>query len=198
MRIISVSSNTILLQQWDKAINQKFKSFHIYSKNELDGFEFLDNDIVLFDYDNMKEYIDLVLKAKTICLSSYLDEICGYKLLKKGVKAYGNNYMTPFNLKNIITTVFEGKVWVYPELMNFIINNTTIDKVNKKDLKVELLTSRELSVAKELSKGLTNKQIAEVLDILERTVKAHISSSFRKLELSDRVSLGIMIKEYFD
>ncbi|XPV69507.1 MAG: response regulator transcription factor [Halarcobacter sp.] len=198
MRIIFISPNTILHQHWDKSINQNSKLHYLYSKNELEIFEFFDDDIVLFDYDNMYEYLTMVLKSRVICLSSNLDEFKGYKLLKMGIKAYGNSYMTPFNLKNVINTVNEGKVWIYAELMSFIINNTTIDTENKKDLKIDLLTQRELGVVKELSKGLTNKQIADNLNISERTVKAHISSSYRKLELNDRVSLGILIKEHFN
>lgn len=198
MRIISISPNSVLHQHWEKAIDQKFDSIYLYSRNQVDDFELFHDDIVLFDYDNMSDCLDKVLKVKTICLSSNLDEIKGYNLLKKGVKAYGNNYMTPFNLKNVINTVNEGKVWVYPELMNFIINNTIINTQNKKNLKIDLLSNREISVAKEVSKGLSNKQIADNLSISERTVKAHISSLFRKLELNDRVSLGILIKEHFN
>jgi DNA-binding NarL/FixJ family response regulator len=43
-----------------------------------------------------------------------------------------------------------------------------------------------------LTKGLSNKEIATQLYISEATVKAHISSILRKLNVTDRVQAVIM------
>lgn len=193
MRIVLISPNILLHKQWDKAINSKNEIVSLYSNIEIEKFDFNSMDIIIFDFDNLEDYLHLVLKSKVICLSSYLEDSIGYKLLQKGVKAYGNNYMTPLNLKNVIETVNNDLLWVYPELMSFIITNSSFKE--KKDKKIDLLSAREYSVALEVSRGLSNKEIAKNLDITERTVKAHISSCFSKLALNDRVSLGILIKE---
>ena len=196
LRIIFVSPNQLLHNQWDKAIDLNKEVTNIYREEQIIEFDFSEEDIVLFDFDNLGEFLDDVLKSKVICLSSQLDELKGYKLLKEGIKGYGNSYMTPFNLKGAISVIKSGKLWIYPELMNFIIEHSTMPNLDKKSKKIELLSSRELDVAKLVSKGLTNKAIAFKLDITERTVKAHISSAFNRLELKDRVSLGILVKEY--
>lgn len=49
------------------------------------------------------------------------------------------------------------------------------------------LTQRQRRVLELLSQGMSNKQIARALDISEITVKAHVSSIFRKLGVTNRV-----------
>lgn len=51
---------------------------------------------------------------------------------------------------------------------------------------VDQMTPRELEVLGLLSKGITNKEIAKILFISERTVKFHTSSIFTKLNAESR------------
>ncbi len=44
-------------------------------------------------------------------------------------------------------------------------------------------------------KGGNNKTIARELDISERTVKAHLSAIFRKLEIENRLNLALYFSE---
>ena len=53
------------------------------------------------------------------------------------------------------------------------------------------LTKRELEIVKLLVKGLNNKQIAKELFITCHTVKAHISSIFRKLNVRNRILAAV-------
>lgn len=52
-----------------------------------------------------------------------------------------------------------------------------------------VLTERELDVLHELAQGLSNKQIASVLNISEQTVKVHIRNLLRKLNVRSRVAV---------
>lgn len=49
------------------------------------------------------------------------------------------------------------------------------------------LTKRELEVLKMLLKGYHNPEISEKLCISEHTAKAHVSSIYHKLNVSNRV-----------
>ena len=53
------------------------------------------------------------------------------------------------------------------------------------------LTARELMVAEQVAHGASNREIAQRLEITERTVKAHLSAIFEKLEVRDRVQLAL-------
>ncbi len=53
------------------------------------------------------------------------------------------------------------------------------------------LSPRQVAVLQELAKGLSNKQIANVLNIAEPTVKMHISALLRALGVQNRVQILI-------
>ncbi|MEU7852725.1 response regulator transcription factor [Nonomuraea sp. NPDC049141] len=55
----------------------------------------------------------------------------------------------------------------------------------------ELLSGRELEVARMIAVGATNREIAARLFITEGTVKNHVSSMLRKLGLRDRTQLAL-------
>lgn len=60
--------------------------------------------------------------------------------------------------------------------------------------KLAVLTPRERDIVNLLADGATNKQVAEELDISERTVKGHLSNVFMKLGVSDRLKLVLYLK----
>ena len=51
----------------------------------------------------------------------------------------------------------------------------------------DMLTPREHEVLQQLTKGLTNKEIAQNLFISEKTVKTHLNNIFTKLHVSKRL-----------
>lgn len=57
------------------------------------------------------------------------------------------------------------------------------------------LSSRELQVLEGLTKGKANKEIARDLDIMEPTVKLHLKSLFRKLDVSNRTQAAMIAQE---
>jgi DNA-binding NarL/FixJ family response regulator len=60
---------------------------------------------------------------------------------------------------------------------------------------LEQLTVREVEILQLLAKGSTNAEIANTLFISEATVKTHISNTFTKLDLRDRVQAVVFAYE---
>ena len=60
----------------------------------------------------------------------------------------------------------------------------------KADVEVPL-TQRESEVLRQLSLGLTNKEIAQALDISYETVKEHVQHILRKIGVSDRTQAAV-------
>ena len=57
----------------------------------------------------------------------------------------------------------------------------------------EALSPREQEVARFAAMGDSNAEIAERLSISERTVRAHLSAIFEKLQVSDRLMLALKV-----
>jgi DNA-binding NarL/FixJ family response regulator len=57
----------------------------------------------------------------------------------------------------------------------------------------QILTAREVEVAKRAAWGDSNAAIADALGITERTVKAHVSTIFTKLSVGDRLQLALLV-----
>lgn len=57
--------------------------------------------------------------------------------------------------------------------------------------KIDSLTKRENEVLIQIANGLSNKEIANSLNICERTVKNHLFSIYRKIDVSDRTQAAI-------
>jgi DNA-binding NarL/FixJ family response regulator len=56
---------------------------------------------------------------------------------------------------------------------------------------VENLSPREREVLELVGQGLANKQISRQLGIREKTVKAHLTSVFRRIQVTDRTSAAL-------
>jgi two-component system, NarL family, nitrate/nitrite response regulator NarL len=110
-------------------------------------------------------------------------------------------------LERAVASVLNGDIWIRRGLVPKVIGELTkrhcdvsaistssvdIDALRKQ---IETLSAREVEVADMIRQGENNKRIACALNISERTVKAHLSSIFRKLEVDDRLRLAIRLKE---
>ena len=76
------------------------------------------------------------------------------------------------------------------DVIKNVLVNVDIDKKTDK-YKINSLTNRELEVLIQVANGMFNKEIAKSLHISERTVKNHMSSIFKKLEVSDRTQAAV-------
>lgn len=55
------------------------------------------------------------------------------------------------------------------------------------------LTPRELEVLEQIAAGLTNKEIARLLDVRPGTIKAHVERVISKLGVSDRTQAAVLV-----
>lgn len=88
-----------------------------------------------------------------------------------------------------IHTVAKGGTYIQKELAESVYysnfsNDPDADKILS-------LTSREHEIIREIANGLLNREIGEKLHISERTVKNHVSSILKKLDLNDRTQVAM-------
>ncbi len=58
------------------------------------------------------------------------------------------------------------------------------------------ITPRELLVIEYILSGISNREIAEQLEVSERTVKAHITSIYMKLHVENKIQLYTLLQDY--
>lgn len=116
-----------------------------------------------------------------------------FTLLNAGVNGYCHREAAAEQLSEIAMVVEHSGLWMPPQLLQrFLSLSTRVIPVETLDTsEFNDLTSREVMVAELVARGANNKEIAEALDITERTVKAHLSAIFEKLEVRDRVQLAL-------
>ena len=111
------------------------------------------------------------------------------KAVNIGVDGYILKESESAELKKAIGVIVNGESYIQPELTPEL-NRKLIVRDSDKD-KIGLLTKREMEVLIQIANGMINKEIANLLNISERTVKNHISSIFKKIDVSDRTQAAV-------
>jgi two-component system nitrate/nitrite response regulator NarL len=121
--------------------------------------------------------------------------------LQNGADGYLLKTLESDQLCEAIVKVAEGQSVVSPEMMSKLVSAlrqptvpSAIESDNGHPLKVlELLSPREMEIFLLIAKSLSNKHIARDLDIAETTVKIHIQHIFKKLEMTSRVQVAVLV-----
>lgn len=138
----------------------------------------------------------LSANAIVVVLSNTPDQDEAMQALQAGARGYAHALSPAETLGQIATVVTNAGIWVPANLMAQVVGNTWQALNGDKRLNqvmMEKLTERERNVALAVVKGGSNKHIARDLKITERTVKAHLTSIFQKLEITDRMQLVLKL-----
>jgi DNA-binding NarL/FixJ family response regulator len=146
------------------------------------------------------QIVALAGTARVIVMTPVFDEEEEIALLKSGVKGCCRRGIDPESLKQVLGVASSGGVWVTRTLVPRLVSElrryaqaarAAVPK--KEDDKLKSLTQREKDIVTLIVSGSTNKQVAEALDISERTVKGHLSNIFQKLDVPDRLKLVLYV-----
>lgn len=129
------------------------------------------------------------INTKVIILTVHNEIEYLLKAVEIGIDGYMLKDSDSNELKKAILSVISGENYIQPNLIP-LLNSKMIERDMDKE-KIELLTRREVEVLRLLAYGSYNKDIGETLNISERTVKNHISSIFKKIDVGDRTQAAI-------
>ena len=128
-------------------------------------------------------------KVKVLVLTVHNETEYLMKAVEIGINGYVLKDSESAELKKAICAINDGENYIQPSLIPSL-NSKMIEK-NEDEIKIESLTKRELQGVKELAIGKFNRDIAKEMEISERTVKNHISSIFKKLDVTDRTQAAV-------
>lgn len=157
--------------------------------------DIVQKDILIVDFESCPEKNLPPVACPTMVLASIPDQAQAMRLLRLGVRAYGNRHMHEDNLVQAVMALKSGQIWLPPAIINQMITSLPNQKnAEEKNPVLSSLTSREAEVAEWLAKGLSNSEIGDKMFISIRTVKAHLTSIFKKTGCRDRLELAMRIK----
>jgi len=130
--------------------------------------------------------------VKIIALTVYDDQDVS-QVIRAGVSGYVLKDVEPQELINAIVGVCEGKSVIHPMIASRLIGEfNRLSEAIAHPTGIEKLTAREREVLQLIARGNSNREIAMALFISEKTVKNHITSIFRKLNIEDRTQAAIL------
>jgi DNA-binding NarL/FixJ family response regulator len=96
-----------------------------------------------------------------------------------------------------IQTVLAGRFWVADESLTALLQaaRRSLLGPSTTSLRTSGLTTRELEIAEKIAAGLSNRVVGQDFAISERTVKHHLTNIFKKLGVSSRLELAVLIRE---
>ncbi len=117
--------------------------------------------------------------------------------LRAGASGYLLKSCDATQLASAIERAHRGEAVISPEMTSKLADAFAAPPAaaTPASLAVTVLSPRERQVATAVARGASNKEIARGLKIAEATVKIHIASILRKLDLDSRVGIAVYASE---
>lgn len=205
-----ISKQSSLLENWQSAFPNARLACGLP-----DTFDIFSTEPIFVDFTTLtvaeKSYwLKCVLstKRKVIVLSPIPSDTEAVQVVKAGAVGYAHTHIVPAKLAQIIPVIQGGSLWLGSHLIRKILlavdrslpsqkthnaGASVVDDTKALQSRYKDLSEREAEVCRMVAKGATNLEIAEGLGIKERTVKAHITASFKKLDVRNRVELALLL-----
>jgi DNA-binding NarL/FixJ family response regulator len=165
-------------------------------------------DIVLMDVNLPNEnglgvtrrILSELPQTKVIILTGYDDAEQVFHALRLGAAAYCSKDIPPEGLLDTVYSVHKGdyvvhgQVMKYEEVVDWVDSRFNRYKYPSKEQSSEPFTPlspREMEILEMVTRGASNKEIANKLSISQQTVKNHMTAVLRKLHVDDRTQAAV-------
>lgn len=134
---------------------------------------------------------------QVLVLSSHPCDEEGQHALQQGASGYAHAALAPKEFERILQAIAQGAVWTGRSLLQRLLQGVG-ERLPQPQAQADAawargLTPREQAVAELAALGKGNQDIADALAITERTVRAHLSATFEKLQVNDRLQLALKV-----
>ncbi len=132
-------------------------------------------------------------ETRVLALTSFLEDDKVLPAVRAGATGYLLKDVEPGELVRAIRTVHEGGALLHPAVTGRVMRELGRRRAAPQHAVpgASPLTPREHEVLRLVARGMPNKRIAAELGIAEKTVKAHVGSLLRKLDVDDRTQAAL-------
>ena len=128
-------------------------------------------------------------ELKMLILSMHDDEGYLFEALKAGTAGYVLKSVADRDLVEACRAAMRGEPFLYAGAERALVRDYVQRARAGEEVPEDPLTPREQQIVKLIAESHTNRQIAELLTISEKTVETHRSNILEKLGMRDRVEL---------
>jgi DNA-binding NarL/FixJ family response regulator len=209
---VLVADDTTLFRQGVRSLLEKSHGFEVVGEassaqeaTELAGT--LAPDVILLDQDmpglDTIEAIKLIKtrhpKAEIIVLAEEADEEMPFRMLEAGATGSVLKDINPENLARAIDGVCNGRTLIHPHVARQLVERFRVLSREKDGTNGNHrggLTTREFEILLEVSKGSTDREIAQRIFLSTTTVKSHIRAIFRKIGARNRTQAVVYVLKH--
>ena len=130
-----------------------------------------------------------------VALTMYEEQQYIFDLVRAGATGYLLKDTDSAQIVSAIKAIYRGESLIHPSVASKILAEFSLlsqGKGKKRPWADHDLTEREITVLRLVADGKTNKEIANNLDLSEKTVKNHVRNIFHKLQVYDRTQAAIL------
>ncbi len=162
----------------------------------------IDYGLLADNYDESLSRLQLTIsQSKVLLIGKNCSHEIQLKAYRRGILGYMESQLSREFLRKGVDRLLDGEAWVERHLVNPLLQTLREQKGKEEYIAmpdpIGNLTRREIEIARLICRGASNKKIANTLNITERTVKAHLTSIFKKLEVLGRLQLALRLKDSF-
>lgn len=155
-----------------------------------------DPDVILLDLKLpvmdgitvLRELRDRGSRARALVLTSAADRDLVTLAVRAGAAGFLYKDVDPDALVRAVRSVHDGHTLLAPEAAGSLLRSAAAPAVRGPGA----LTSREREVLAQIADGRSNKEIARLLQVSEKTVKTHVSAVLAKLGVADRTQAALL------
>jgi DNA-binding NarL/FixJ family response regulator len=129
---------------------------------------------------------------KVVMLTAFADAELLFDAMQAGAVGYLLKHTPPTELVATLRRIAQGEHVLTPNLASRFLREFQARQSSVPRVTLPELSPREEEVLRLLATGETNRQIAKRLFVAEETIKSHVASIFRKLEVSDRTRAAVL------
>lgn len=151
-------------------------------------------DVILMDLmmpvmsglDTLSEFNKRGISIPVIILTTYNEDALILQCMNLGAKGFLLKDMQRQDLFRTLESAVRHEVLLQPEVVSTLIAAKISNKQPQKKSPKSILTKKEVAIMKAVARGYRNKEIASDMEVSERTVKAHLTNIYQKLDVDSR------------
>ena len=136
----------------------------------------------------LRELRDCGLATRALVLTSASDQALVTLAVQAGAAGFLYKDVDPDALVRALRSVHDGNTLLAPEAAGSLLRSGTAASAVRG---IGALTDREREVLAQIADGRSNREIARLLRVSEKTVKTHVSSVLAKLGVADRTQAAL-------